>query len=46
LKKTECVVKIALPLIRDDGSLEVIPAYRAQHKTYSLPTKGGFKLST
>ncbi len=25
----------------DDGSIEVIPAYRCQHKTYKLPTKGG-----
>lgn len=25
----------------DDGSIEVIPAYRCQHKTHKLPTKGG-----
>jgi len=25
----------------DDGTIEVIPAYRCQHKTYKLPTKGG-----
>jgi glutamate dehydrogenase (NAD(P)+) len=28
-------------IILDDGSIEVIPAYRCQHKTYKLPTKGG-----
>lgn len=25
----------------DDGSIEMIPAFRCQHKTYKLPTKGG-----
>ena len=28
-------------LILDDGSLETISAYRCQHKTHKLPTKGG-----
>lgn len=27
--------------VLDNGTLEVIPAYRCQHKTYKLPTKGG-----
>ena len=25
----------------DDGTIEMIPAYRCQHKTHKLPTKGG-----
>jgi glutamate dehydrogenase (NAD(P)+) len=25
----------------DDGSIEIISAYRCQHKTHKLPTKGG-----
>ncbi len=25
----------------DDGTIEMIPAFRCQHKTYKLPTKGG-----
>ena len=25
----------------DDDTVEVIPAYRCQHKTHKLPTKGG-----
>lgn len=40
-KRADNVVKFNLSLTRDDGSIEVIPAYRCQHKTYKLPTKGG-----
>jgi len=40
-KKPDNVVKFNLTLKRDDGSLSVIPAYRCQHKTHKLPTKGG-----
>ncbi|CAD8118936.1 unnamed protein product [Paramecium sonneborni] len=44
-KKTDCVIKFHLPLVRDDGTVECIPAFRAQHKTHKLPTKGGTRLS-
>lgn len=40
-KKAENVVKCSIPLIRDDGSIETVSAYRCQHKTHKLPTKGG-----
>jgi len=30
-----------LPLVRDDGRLEFVAAYRAQHKHHGLPVKGG-----
>lgn len=40
-KKADNVVKFNLTLVRDDDSIEVIPAYRCQHKTHKLPTKGG-----
>jgi glutamate dehydrogenase (NAD(P)+) len=47
-KKAENIVKCSIPLIRgiylvdlDDGSIETISAYRCQHKTHKLPTKGG-----
>ena len=33
--------EVPLSIHSDDGSIEVIPAYRCQHKTYKLPTKGG-----
>lgn len=44
-KKTDCVIKFHLPLVRDDGTVECIAAFRAQHKTHRLPTKGGTRLS-
>lgn len=47
-KKPENVVKFTLTLVRgtpmtniDDGKIEMIPAFRCQHKTHKLPTKGG-----
>lgn len=44
-KQCDTVLKIRLPLIRDDGRHEFIPAYRAQHKHYMLPVKGGIRFS-
>ena len=41
----DAVVKFHLPISRDNGSLEIIPAYRAQHKTHRLPTKGGTRFA-
>lgn len=40
-KKPDNVVKCTYPIIRDNGSIETITAYRCQHKTHKLPTKGG-----
>lgn len=44
-KKPDCVIQFTLPLVRDDGTVESIKAYRAQHKLHLLPTKGGTRYS-
>ena len=40
-KKAKSVVRFNFPLVRDDGTIEVISAYRAQHSFHYLPVKGG-----
>lgn len=39
------VLKLNLPLVRDNGSIEMIPAYRVHHKHHKLPLKGGTRLN-
>jgi glutamate dehydrogenase (NAD(P)+) len=43
----ECngVYRLSFPLKRDDGSIEVIEAWRAEHSHHKLPTKGGIRFS-
>lgn len=33
--------QVILPAHLDSGLIETVPAYRVQHKTHRLPTKGG-----
>lgn len=44
---TSCngVFKLKFPVRRDDGSVAVIEAYRAQHSHHRTPTKGGVRYS-
>jgi glutamate dehydrogenase (NAD(P)+) len=44
-KQCSAVFKVRLPLVRDNGKMEFIPAYRAQHKHHRLPVKGGTRYS-
>jgi glutamate dehydrogenase (NAD(P)+) len=44
-KQCNTVLKVRLPLIRDNGKVEFIPAYRAQHKHHRLPCKGGIRFN-
>lgn len=41
IKHAKAAVRFNFPLVRDDGSIEVITAFRAEHSMHYLPTKGG-----
>lgn len=45
IKQPNMSIKFHLPLVRDDGKVEMIPAYRCQHKQHRLPTKGGLRMA-
>jgi glutamate dehydrogenase (NAD(P)+) len=45
IKHAKVVVRFNFPLVRDDGNIEVIQAFRAQHSLHYLPTKGGTRYS-
>ena len=46
IKECEAIARFNIPLRRDDGRIEVISCYRAQHSRYKLPTKGGIRYAT
>ena len=39
------VYQLQFPIKKDDGSIEVIEAWRAQHSHHSVPVKGGIRFS-
>ncbi|HEX2722706.1 MAG TPA: Glu/Leu/Phe/Val dehydrogenase [Gemmatimonadaceae bacterium] len=43
IKACNSVYRMQFPLKRDDGTIEVINAWRAQHSVHRLPTKGGIR---
>lgn len=45
IKTCNAVYRMKFPIRRDDGSIEVIEAYRAQHSHHKTPTKGGIRFS-
>jgi hypothetical protein len=45
IKNAKAAIRFNFPLVRDDGTIEVITAFRAQHSLHYLPTKGGTRYS-
>src|SRR5262245_26666415 len=45
IKVCNSVFRTAFPLRRDDGRIEVIHAWRAEHSHHKMPTKGGIRFS-
>lgn len=45
IKKCNSVYHMSFPLERDDGTVEVIEAWRAEHSHHKLPTKGGIRIA-
>lgn len=46
IKECNSVFRISFPLKRDDGTIEVIHGWRAQHSVHRLPTKGGIRFAS
>ena len=45
IKACNSVYRIHFPIKRDDGSIEVMEAYRVQHSQHKSPCKGGIRFS-
>ena len=45
IKECNSIFRMSFPLKRDDGTIEVIHGWRAQHSVHRLPTKGGICFS-
>ena len=45
IKKAKVAITFNIPLVRDNGSIEIITGYKCQHSLHYLPTKGGIRYS-
>ncbi len=45
IKACNAVYRMRFPIKRDDGSIEVIEAYRVQHSQHKTPCKGGIRFA-
>lgn len=46
IKACNSIFKMSFPIKKDDGSIEVITGWRAQHSVHRLPTKGGIRFAS
>jgi glutamate dehydrogenase (NAD(P)+) len=46
IKTCDTVIRFNIPIRRDNGKIENVTAYRAQHKHHHLPVKGGTRYSS
>ncbi len=46
IKACNSIYSMRFPIKRDDGSIEVIEAYRIQHSQHKTPCKGGIRFSS
>ena len=45
IRECNAVYRFTFPIHRDDGSIETIHGWRAEHSQHKLPTKGGIRYS-
>ena len=45
IRATKTLIKFNMPIRRDNGKIEVLEAYRAQHSYHRLPCKGGIRFA-
>ena len=46
IESCNSVIRFNIPLIRDNGTIDTIACYRAQHSTHHLPVKGGTRYAS
>lgn len=45
IRESNSIFKFKLTIVRDNGTIETLDAYRVHHSCHNLPCKGGFRLA-